>query len=106
MAVVGSSKTVEDAKEYFVDAAAGFEGKGEKHPNLHPDFPGLGNLNPFRCKFEIPDGATAALPQSKIDAIRKEVHHGKADVARLFAHLLPGFLWSRIWKKTPMRADR
>lgn len=78
VAVVGSSKTVEDAKEYFADAAAGFEGKGEKHPNLHPDFPGLGNLNPFRCKFEIPDGATAALPQSKIDAIRKEVHHGKA----------------------------
>ena len=49
VAVVGSSKTVEDAKEYIADAAAGFEGKGEKHPNLHPDFPGLGNLNPFRC---------------------------------------------------------
>lgn len=78
VAVVGSSKTIEDAKQYFAEAAAGFEGKGEKHPNLHPDFPGLGNLNPFRCKFEIPDGATAALPQSKIDAIRKEVHHGKA----------------------------
>lgn len=78
VAVVGSSKTVEDTKEYFAVAAAGFKGKGEKHPNLHPDFPGLGNLNPFRCKFEIPDGATATLPQSKIDAIRKEVHHGKA----------------------------
>lgn len=78
VAVVGSSKTVEDTKKYLVDAAAGFQGKSEKHPNLHPDFPGFGNLNPFRCKFEIPDGATAAIPQSKIDAIRKEPHHGRA----------------------------
>lgn len=78
VAVVGSSKTVEDAKEFFIDATAGFEGKGEKHPNLHPDFPGLGNLNPFRCKFDISDGATAVLSQSKIDVIRKEPHHGKA----------------------------
>lgn len=78
IAVVGSSKTVEDARKYFVAAAAGFAGKGEKHPNLHPDFPGLGNQNPFRCKFEIPDGATAAITQSKIDSIRKEPHHGKA----------------------------
>ena len=38
----------------------------------------LGNQNPFRCKFEIPDGATAAITQSKIDSIRKEPHHGKA----------------------------
>ena len=29
--------------------------------NLNPDFPGLGNQNPFRCKFEVPDGATATL---------------------------------------------
>lgn len=78
IAVVGSSKTVEDAKKFFVDAATGFEGKGDKHPNLHPDFPGLSNQNPFRCKFEIDDDATAAIAQSKIDAIRKEPHHGKA----------------------------
>lgn len=78
VAVVGNSKTVEDAKVFFANAASGFEGKGEKHPNLHPDFPGLGNQNPFRCKFEIPEGATAALSQSKIDLIRKEPHHRKA----------------------------
>ncbi len=78
IAVVGSSKTVEDAKTFFNEAAAGFEGKGEKHPNLHPDFPGLGNQNPFRCKFDIPDGATAAISQAKIDKIRKEPHHGRA----------------------------
>lgn len=78
IAVVGDSKTIEDAKEFFIEAAAGFTGKGEKHPNLHPDFPGLGNQNPFRCKFEIPEGATAAISQSKIDKIRKEPHHNKA----------------------------
>jgi hypothetical protein len=78
VAVVGSSKTVEDAKEYFIKASTGFEGKGEKHPNLHPDFPGLGNANPFRCRFEIPDAATAAISQSKIDLIRKEPNHAKA----------------------------
>jgi hypothetical protein len=78
VAVIGSSKTVEDTKAFFMEAAAGFAGKGEKHPNLHPDFPGLGNQNPFRCKFEIADGATVALTQSKIDKIRKEVHHGIA----------------------------
>lgn len=78
IAVVGSSKTVEDAKIFFKAAAVGFQGKGEKHPNLHPDFPGLGNQNPFRCKFDIPDGATAAISQAKIDKIRREVHHGKA----------------------------
>jgi len=78
IAVIGSSKTVEDAKEFLTDAAAGFAGKSEKHPNMHPDFPGLGNRNPFRCKFEIADGATVAIAQSKIDKIRKEPHHGKA----------------------------
>lgn len=78
VAVVGDAKTIEDAKEFFTDAATGFKGKSEKHPNLHPDFPGLGNQNPFRCKFEIEEGATAAIAQSKIDKIRKEPHHGKA----------------------------
>ena len=78
IAVVGDSKTIEDAREFFAQAVTGFAGKGDKHPNLHPDFPGLGNQNPFRCKFEIPEGATAAISQSKIDKIRKEPHHGKA----------------------------
>jgi hypothetical protein len=78
IAVVGSSKTVEDAKAFFRAAATGFQGQGEKHPNLHPDFPGLGNQNPYRCKFDISDGATAAISQAKIDKIRKEPHHNKA----------------------------
>lgn len=78
LAVVGSAKTIEDTQEFLTAAAAGFAGKSEKHPNLHPDFPGLGNRNPFRCKFEIADGATSVIPQARLDKIRKEPHHGRA----------------------------
>jgi hypothetical protein len=78
IAVVGSAKTIEDTQKFLAAATAGFEGMSEKHPNLHPDFPGLGNQNPFRCKFEILDGATAALPQSKIEKITGEPNHSKA----------------------------
>jgi len=75
IAVVGSAKTIEDTGKYLEAVATGFAGNTEKHPNLHPDFPGLGNQNPFRCKFEIADGATAAISQARIDKIRKEPHH-------------------------------
>jgi hypothetical protein len=73
--VVGSTKTVETTQKYLSAVATGIKGKTEKHPNLHPDFPGLGNLNPFRCRFEIPEGATAALAQGRIDKIIKEPNH-------------------------------
>lgn len=78
VAVVGSSKTIEDTKGYLDDATAGFPGKTEKHPNLHPDFPGLGNLNPFRCKFELVENAALAIPQARIETILKEPNHEKA----------------------------
>jgi hypothetical protein len=73
--VVGSAKTVESSKAFFKTATAGLKGKTEKHPNLHPDFPGFGNQNPFRCRFEIPDEATGAISQSKIDKIINEPDH-------------------------------
>ena len=78
IAVVGSAKTVEDTQKFLADATTGFAGKSDRHPNLHPDFPGLENLNPFRCRFEIQDGATAALSQNKIERIRKEPDHARA----------------------------
>lgn len=78
VAVVGSAKTIEEARKFLAEAAAGFAGKSEKHPNLHPDFPGLGNRNPFRCKFEIADGATSAIPQARLDKIRQEPRHDRA----------------------------
>ncbi len=45
---------------------------------MHPDFPGLGNRNPFRCKFEIVDGAAVSIPQARIDRIKREPDHQKA----------------------------
>lgn len=76
--VVGSAKTVEDMGKFLAAADAGFAGKSAKHPNLHPDFPGLGNANPFNCRFEICEDASCALPQSRIERIRKEPDHKKA----------------------------
>jgi hypothetical protein len=78
IAVVGSAKTVEDTRKFLSAATAGFAGMSERHPNLHPAFPGLSNQNPYRCRFEIEEGATAALSQNKIDKITKEPDHKKA----------------------------
>jgi len=78
VAVVGSAKTIEDTRKFLEAATAGLPGMSEKHPNLHPAFPGLSNQNPYRCRFEIAEAATAALSQSKIDKITKEPHHEKA----------------------------
>jgi hypothetical protein len=76
--VVGSAKTIEDTRKFLDAAAGGVDGKSEKHPNMHPAFPGLGNQSPYRCRFDIEDGATAALSQSKLDRIAKEPDHQKA----------------------------
>ena len=78
VAVVGDAKTIEDTKQFFAEAAKGLKGKGENCPSLRSSSPALGNQNPFRCKFEIEEGASAAITQSKIDKIRKEPNHGKA----------------------------
>jgi hypothetical protein len=46
--------------------------------NLNPDFPGLGNQNPFRCKFEVPDGATVTISRSQVNDIRAIGKHDEA----------------------------
>lgn len=76
--VIGSAKTVENTVTYLETVAEGFEGGSEKHPNLHPDFPGLQNQNPFRCGFNIEADATIPLSKAKIEQIIKEVDHSKA----------------------------
>lgn len=88
--VIGNSKTIEDTHNFMDAVAEGFEGKGEKHPNLHPDFPGLRNQNPFRCGFEICDESTAAISQSQLDKIIKEPNHERAvdmAVEAIYGHL-------------------
>ena len=76
--VVGSAKTIEDTRKFLDAATAGFEGMSEKHPNLHPAFPGLTNQNPYRCRFEIEEGAALTLSQARIENITKETNHEKA----------------------------
>lgn len=81
ISVVGSAKTIEDTKNFFDRAAMGINGGSEKHPNMQPPFPGLGNANPFRCKFEVVPNSCLALSQSTIDSICREPLQSKA-VAR------------------------
>ena len=76
--VVGTEQTIELAEAYFAEAGDGYEGKSEKHPNMHPEFPGLGNRNPFRCKFDIQPGAKASLTNAQLERILKEPDHTKA----------------------------
>lgn len=78
VAVVGSSQTIEHLQEFLAAAADGFESSSEKLPNLHPDFPGLRNHNPFRCGFAVEPEATLALSKSELDKIIKEPDHAKA----------------------------
>lgn len=83
--VVGSAKTIVDTRAFMDTAAAGVDGGSERLPNLHPSFPGLGNRSPFRCRFEIDEGATAALSQSRLDRILREPDDAKAVTAAVDA---------------------
>lgn len=76
--VVGTAKTVEDARSFLQAASSGFKADSSRHPNLHPDFPGLGNENPYRSRFEIEEGATGTIPQAKLARILKEPNHQRA----------------------------
>jgi len=78
IATVGSSKTVEDAQAFMAQIEDGISGKTDRHPNLHPDFPGLRNQNPFRCRFELMDGAHGIISKSEIERIAKEPDHERA----------------------------
>lgn len=70
--IVGSALTVEKTTEFLTEIEDGFEGKTEKHPNLHPDFPGLRNQNPYRCRFEVAAAGEAVLTKAQIQKIIKE----------------------------------
>lgn len=78
IAVVGSAETIEHTQDFMSAASEGVESDADKHPNLHPDFPGLQNRNPFRCRFSIEPEATAALSKAEIEKIVKEPNHEEA----------------------------
>lgn len=78
MGVVGVSKTVSDTQAFLTEASVGFKGNTERHPNLHPDFPGMRNENPYGARFKIEDGATGTIPKAKLDRIIKEPDNRRA----------------------------
>lgn len=76
--VVGSAKTIESTVKFIEAATLGFDSSSEKHPNLHPEFPGLGNQSPYRCRYEVIEDANVILSQNKLDKISQEPNHQKA----------------------------
>ncbi len=122
--VVGSALTVEKSGEFLNAIEDGFEGKTERHPNLHPDFPGLRNQNPYRCRFEMVAAEDGVLTKGQIEKIAKEpsdvravemavdavmaqlekleAHHERPDVVMVS---LPVKLIERVWRNERARDD-
>ncbi|WCP14062.1 hypothetical protein sphantq_02504 [Sphingobium sp. AntQ-1] len=67
--VIGTTDTVEGFSRYVDSAMLGIEGVNDTLGNLHPGFPGLGNDNPFRCKFEVPEEAKKTILSSDLKAV-------------------------------------
>ena len=76
--VIGTEDTVGGFTEFLAETARGIESENKQLINLNPDFPGLGNQNPFRCKFEVLDGATAMLSRRQVSEIREIGPHDQA----------------------------
>jgi hypothetical protein len=76
--VIGTEETISGFTEFLAETARGIESQNKQLINLNPDFPGLGNQNPFRCKFEVPEGATATLTRLQVNEIKGIGRHDQA----------------------------
>ncbi|MGO8912978.1 MAG: argonaute/piwi family protein [Bradyrhizobium sp.] len=76
--VIGTEETVAGFTESLAETARGIDSQNKQLINLNPDFPGLGNQNPFRCKFEVPNDATIALSHRQVNEIKKIGRHDEA----------------------------
>lgn len=76
--VIGTEDTVSGFSDFLGETGQGIESGNKALINLNPDFPGLGNQNPFRCRFEVPDGATAALSRRQVSEITAIGRHDDA----------------------------
>jgi hypothetical protein len=76
--VIGTEETVGGFTEFLAETARGIESGNKQLINLNPDFPGLGNQNPFRCEFVVPDGATATLTWRQVSEIKQIGRHDQA----------------------------
>lgn len=76
--IIGTDDTVAGFTEFLEETGRGIESGNKQLINLNPDFPGLGNQNPFRCKFEVPDGATATISRRQVNEITSIGRHDEA----------------------------
>jgi hypothetical protein len=76
--MIGTEDTIVGFTEFLAETARGIESENKQLINLNPDFPGLGNQNPFRCKFEVPNGATATLSRRQVNEIIEIGRHDQA----------------------------
>jgi len=67
--VIGTSETVEGFSGYIDRAMIGIDGENPHLGNLHPGFPGMGNSNPFRSRFEVPRESCRSVLGKDIKAV-------------------------------------
>ncbi len=76
--VIGTSETVDGMGQFLERAMAGIDSANERLGNLNPGFPGMGNQNPFRCRFEVESGATKTVLNKDVKAIKAIAKHPDA----------------------------
>lgn len=87
LGIIGTAETCEGFERWLERCTVGIEAKQSRQPNLFLPFPGLGNENPFRCKFELDSHARKALPRADVAHIAKVSSTPKAieEAVELFA---------------------
>ena len=76
--VIGTSDTVDGVASFMERSMKGIPSDNTRLGNLHPGFPGMGNQNPFRCRFEIEAGATRTVLNKDVKAIQVIGKHPEA----------------------------
>ena len=87
--VIGTAETCDGFAQFIDRCRTGVDGKSQKLANLYPPFPGIGNLNPFRCIFEVEQGVRRIVPErdiSRITALAKQ-SEAVSSAAELFSEL-------------------
>ena len=84
--LIGTAETSEGFEQWMDRLKSEIPGKSDKQPNLFPQFPGLGNDNPFRCRFEVNPAVRRVLPMRDIKDIVAIRKHSEAvkEAAELF----------------------
>ena len=76
--VIGTTDTVDGMAKFMERAMVGIPGSNERLGNLNPGFPGIGNLNPFRCRFDVDAAACRTVLSRDVRAIQAIPKHDDA----------------------------